>query len=275
MYCSVVTAKTAGKGEYSYVVVKPGDRLANEWEDHRQQGTQMELNLLHDCLVKHLSGAPTEFGRMMQTEAKGVHTNVFLVAADLRNVVEHGLAGSNSMCDVKKNQPPITMAQVAEQTVVEVKKILKALGVSKETAKMAKSLEDRLRTVLLQLSKGCDRIDVDMVLHAGDQAPSELARIAINRNQQARMKGRGDELSRVVLLLRQQDARVLVHGESGCGKSMLADAALLTLVKQPEDSRLQNLSQLNYYRVRASTEAGFISCHLPTLYYSFISASYL
>jgi hypothetical protein len=261
-----VIAKAAGRGEYSYVVVKHGDKLANEWEDHRKQGTQMELKLLHDCFAKHLSGARTEFGKMIQTEAKGVNMNLFQVAADLRCVVEHCLAGSNSMCDFKTNQPPVTVAQISEQTILEVTRVLKALGVSKETAKMAKSLEDRLRTVLLQLSKGCDRIDVDMVLHAGDQAPSQLARIAINRNQEARMKGRKNELVRVVALLRQEFARVLVHGESGCGKSMLADAALLNLVKQPEDTRLQNLSQLNYYRVRASTEAGWLCFHLQNFY---------
>jgi transcriptional regulator with PAS, ATPase and Fis domain len=247
------------------VVVKPGDRLANEWEDHRQQGTQMELKLLHDCFVKHLSGARTEFGKMMQTEAKGVNINLFQVVADLRGVVEHGLAGSNSVCDVKKTQ--LTVAQVAEQTILEAKKALKSLGVGKATAKLAESLEARLRTVL-RLSVGCHRVDVDVVLDAGDQAPSDFARIAISRNQEARMKGREDELVRVVALLRQQGARVLVHGESGCGKSMLADAALLTLVKAPEDSRLQNLSQHNYYRVRASTEAGFIGCHLQNLSYS-------
>jgi hypothetical protein len=275
--------------------IKPDDKLANDWRDHCEQYTQMELKLLHFCVGKHLAGAvspssptdsptnasppdapsvasekypnSTQFGKLLSAEAKLIGVNLFQRVADLRNVVEHGMAGSNSLFDVNFLKKKLNIEELANLVLVEVKRVLKTLPrVSRERFdQQIESLELRIRSILQTLAAVIDdppkapRIPMASILHSLDDAPSNRTRISISRNQKLRMKGRDSDLDSLMCLLQQDGARVLIHGDSGCGKSMLADVAIINLTKPPPDADavLRSLAQLDFYRVRASTESGY------------------
>jgi SpoVK/Ycf46/Vps4 family AAA+-type ATPase len=157
--------------------------------------------------------------------------------------------------DSPASQPETrTLHDFANLVLSEVRKVLKVLPTTEESDnKLLACLEER-NDMLSKIKEVAPSVTAVVCLEM-DDAPYQGARIAINRNQSVRLKGRDKELDSLKKYLIEEKALVLVHGVSGSGKSMLADAALHHV------QLLKSFAASHFHRARASSEAGAgISC---------------